>query len=280
MSRAAQQPRAPKRRISQLTEPSEPEAYPTLVDPRDRISEPVQPVPDPLELATDVLDFMADQLPLASVSGTVPTEEASQIIRPTEPVEPAVRSTEIGQLPQSPQSPQSPLPSQLGQLAQQTRPGLCPASPPEQAARPAKKPKRPKSDPILATNLLISDPTAEGQKYFVDMRTMQPVDNDRLTEAGIVGTWQPVTDLDGRVMEDTYGFQVNPDSYLKMTELMEKLYPICFPDKELPKRFNKVTEAARKACNKLTNIDRARHVVYGFCLHASNTSDQIRFSTL
>ena len=275
MSRAAQQPRAPKRRISQVTEPSKPsgpEAYPTLVDPRDRISEPVQ-----LELARDVLDFMADHLPLASVSGTVPTEHASQLIQPIEPVEPAVRSTEIDQLLHSPQSPQS------SPLLQQTQPGLCPASPaslPEQAARPAKKLKRPKSDPILATNLLISDPTAEGQKYFVNMRTMQPVDNDRLMEAGIVGTWQPVTDLDGRVMEDAYGFQVNPDSYLKMTELMEKLYPICFPDKELPKRFNKVTEAARKACNKLTNIDRARHVVYGFCLHASNTSDQIRFSTL
>lgn len=263
MSRAAQQPRASKRRISQVTEPSEPEAYPTLVDR--------------LEAAVDVLDFMADQLPLGLVSGTVPTEEASQIIQPTAPVEPAVRSTEIDQLSQCPQSPQ------LAQLAQQTQPGLCPASPaslPEQPARPTKKPKRPKSEPILATNLLISDPTAEGQKYFVDMGTMQPVDNDRLTRVGIKGTWQPVTDLDGRVIEDTYGFQVDPNSSLKMTELMEKLYPICFPGKDKPKRFNKVTEAARKACNQLTNIDRARHVVYGFCLHASNTSDQIRFSTL
>ena len=265
MSRAAQQPRALKRRMSHLTEPSEPEAYPTLVDPRD------------LELATDVLDFMADHLPLASVSGTVRTEEASQIIQPTEPVEPAVRSTEIDQLSQCPQSPQ------LAQLAQQTQPGLCPASPaslPEQPARPAKKPKRPKSDPILATNLLISDPAAEGHKYFVDMSTMQPVDNDRLTQVGIKGTWQPVTDHRGRVMEDKYGFQMDPDSSLKMTELMAKLHPICFPGQDMPSRFNKVTEAARKACNQLTDIDRARHVVYGFCLHASNTSDQIRFSTL
>ena len=157
MSRAAQQPRAPKRRISHLTEPSkpsEPEAYPTLVDPRDRISEPTQ-----LELARDVLDFMADHLPLASVSGTVRTEEASQIIQPTEPVEPAVRSTEIDQLLHSPQSPQS------SPLPRQTQPGLCPASPaslPEQPARPAKKPKRPKSDPILATNLLVSNPESDG----------------------------------------------------------------------------------------------------------------------